>query len=78
MTNHLPIVATLHPNLRGFDDQRRRSATRVDQGYEPDDGPQSPEQISVLQAMADADHGGARLHAGLGTCSWTSDLLSLR
>lgn len=37
------------------DDQRRGSATRVAQGYGPSDGPLSPAQISVLQAVADED-----------------------
>lgn len=36
-------------------DQRCGSATSVAQGYEPDDGPLYPAQISVLQAVADED-----------------------
>jgi len=37
------------------DDQRRGAATRVVQGYGPGDGPLSPAQISVLQAVANED-----------------------
>lgn len=37
------------------DAQRRGSATRVAQAYGPGDGPLSPVQMSVLQAVADED-----------------------
>ena len=55
MTNPSSDSRHIAPGPAQVDDQRRRSATRVAQGYEPDDGPLSPAQISVLQAVANED-----------------------
>lgn len=55
MTNPWSDSRHIAPGPTRVDDQRRRSATRVAQGYEPDYGPLSPAQISVLQAVADED-----------------------
>lgn len=55
MTNPSSDSRFVAPGPGRVDDQRRGSATRVAQGYEPDDGPLSPAQVAAVQVVADED-----------------------
>jgi len=55
MTNPSSDSRYVAPGPARVDDQRRGSATRVTQGYEPDDVPLSQAQVAAVQAMAKAE-----------------------
>lgn len=55
MTNPSSDRRHIAPGPAQIDDQRRGSAMRVAQDYEPDDGPLSPAQVATVQVIADED-----------------------
>ncbi len=55
MTNPSSDSPHIAPGPARIDDQRRGFATRVAQGYEPDDGPLSPAQVAAVQVTAKAE-----------------------